>query len=665
MSPDRFLADAVRAGLLLGLGLASMPLLRRAQAEARRLVLSLALAGALIVPAVSAIAPSWRVGAAPSLAVLQGVPFAEPLSKDAVAVAAAAPLAARRPPARASFSVDPASILAALWALGALLVVGRLAAGVVRGRAMVRRARPSSSWSRAAARAAHLTGVHPDVRMTDELDAPAVTGVFSPVVLVPRSSESWSDARRSAVLLHELAHVRARDCLVQILSQLACAVYWFDPLVWVAARRLRLERELAADDAVLAAGTRPSSYAEDLLVIAGARATPGGTLGVAEPSQLARRVAAIVSPLPVRQALSRGRASLLTAGAGTALLAVACATPEAPTGTRGTPTSAPSPAVAGGASTLDRRLQQIADEELDRTLAEWKASTGAVLVLDPGTGEILADAGRANGAAADVAVQRAFFTGSTLKAITLAAALDEGVVGASDRFDCGNGSRAYGTQVLHDSNPYGELGLPEMLAVSTNVGFSRVFDRLGGDRLGRWLSRFHFGVAPSVAGAAAGEMPARVADGSFEGAVAAIGQAMTASPLQLAAAYATLANDGAYVAPTMTHRAGPPTREQLVRPETARAVVSMLEGVVTGERATGKEARIAGVRVAGKTGTAEWRAPGSEGVYVSFVGIVPADHPRFVVLVGVEGPREGGYGGNVAAPTFARVASRALQPGGT
>jgi cell division protein FtsI (penicillin-binding protein 3) len=141
---------------------------------------------------------------------------------------------------------------------------------------------------------------------------------------------------------------------------------------------------------------------------------------------------------------------------------------------------------------------------------------------------------------------------------------------------------------------------------------------------------------------------------------------MTASPLQVAAAYAAFANDGAYVAPTLSRRAGSPPREAILRPETARAVLAMLEQAVTSERATGKQARLSGARVAGKTGTASWDLPGGgEGTYASFVGIVPADRPRFVILVGIEAPREGGNGGNVAAPAFARVASRALQAGGT
>jgi beta-lactamase regulating signal transducer with metallopeptidase domain len=657
---ERVLWDALRVAVLLGLALAAMPLLRRAPAATRRLVLALALGGALILPAVSALAPAWRVGARPSFAVPQGEPVMEALAEGGAAPAAVArgrgPAGGLPARSRSLLPVDPPAALAAAWAIGALLLAARLAAGLLASRAMVRRASPAPSWARAVARAERKTGLRVDVRTTSELDAPAVTGVLSPVVLVPRGSETWTDERRVAVLLHELAHVRQRDCLAQILAQLACAAHWFDPLAWVAARRLRLERELAADEAVIAAGTRASRYAEDLLAIAGVRPAPPLTLGMAEPSQLAARIVAIVSTGQARRPLSRPRAALIIAGSLATLCAVACATPEA------SPPATPEPVPpAAGASTIDPWIQKIADEELDRTIAEWQPAAGAIVVLDPATGEILANAGRAGGEPADVAVQRAYVTGSTLKAVTLAAALEEGVVTPADRFDCENGARAYGARTLRDAGAYGSLTVPEMLAVSSNIGFSKVFDRLGGERLGRWLRHFHFGVAPGVFGAVAGELPGRLEDRSFDGAMAAIGEAMTASPLQLAAAYAAFANDGAYVAPTLTRRAGSAPREMILRPETARAVVAMLEEAVNGEFATGKQARIAGTRVAGKTGTAEWRLPdGGEGVYASFVGIVPADRPRFVIVVGVEAPRGGESGGKIAAPAFARVASRAL-----
>lgn len=221
---------------------------------------------------------------------------------------------------------------------------------------------------------------------------------------------------------------------------------------------------------------------------------------------------------------------------------------------------------------------------------------------------------------------------------------------------------------MRDPGSYGVLTVPEMLATSTNVGFTKVFDRLGGARLGRWLRAFHFGSAPPVAGAAAGAVPALAPGATFEGAVAAVGEAMTASPLQVAAAYAAFANDGEYVAPSLV-RSPSPARERIMKPETARAVMRMLEGVVYGELGTGGLARVEGVRVAGKTGTASWPLPGGgEGTYASFVGVVPGPAPgasRLVVLVGLVRPRaEGATGKTAAAPAFARLVTRLLARGG-
>jgi cell division protein FtsI (penicillin-binding protein 3) len=184
-----------------------------------------------------------------------------------------------------------------------------------------------------------------------------------------------------------------------------------------------------------------------------------------------------------------------------------------------------------------------------------------------------------------------------------------------------------------------------------------MYDRLGGERLGHWLRAFHFGTAP-------GWLPERIADRSAAGAILAIGEKMTASPLQVAAAYGALANGGVYVPPTLTRRTGEIPREAILRPETAHAVVAMLEGVVSREDATGTRARVVGQRVAGKTGTAAWALPdGSDRYYASFVGFVPSNSPRYVILVGLEEPQGEHAGGVVAAPVFSRVATRALASG--
>jgi cell division protein FtsI (penicillin-binding protein 3) len=312
-------------------------------------------------------------------------------------------------------------------------------------------------------------------------------------------------------------------------------------------------------------------------------------------------------------------------------------------------------------STIDPILQPFAEAELARTLEAWEASAGVILVLDPATGSILANAGREGSADADIALRRPLVTGSTLKTITLAAALDERAITLSDRFDCEMGARSYGDRVLRDAGKHGILSVPELLVVSTNIGFSKIFDRLGGEKLARALRRFHFGEAPPLPGAAAGDVPPVFPDRSFEGGALAGGESMKATPLQLALAYAVLANDGVYVPPTLTPRTGEIPREPVIKAETARTVMSILEQTVNAKDATGKHARIPGVRVAGKTGTAEWTSPkGLEGTYASFVGLVPAERPRFLILVGIEGPRGGETGGSVAAPVFARIARRAL-----
>jgi cell division protein FtsI (penicillin-binding protein 3) len=645
MGHHLLVANALRGALVLGAALLAMPLLRRAASSTRRLVLALALAAALGLPALSMVLPAWHVEPPPLALALRGKIVEEaPVSGNALALAPT--LSAR---ASSPWRIDPVAVVAYVWAIGALLLVARLAASHARARAIVRRAAPASGWERARARAEAATGVHVEVRETSELDAPALCGVLSPVVLVPRAAAGWDEQRRHHVLLHETAHVRGCDCLTQIIADLSVALHWIDPLAWLCARRLRVERELAADDAALEQGARPSSYAEDLLAIAGARPAPAGALGMGEPARLVVRVRAVLAAGRNRTPLGAAMTAALVAAVSSAALALACTTP---TGSPASP-SAP-PAVAAADTSIHPAIQTIADEELEHTLHEWAAPAGAVLVLDPSTGRVLADAGRDHGARADVARLHAYFPGSTLKVVTLAAALDAGLVSPNETIDCEQGTFRYADGTIHDSGSFGVLPVPQVLAVSSNIAFAKLFDSVGGDRLVRELRALHFGAAP-------GWVPDRVDDHSMAGALAAIGESVTATPLQVAAAYVAIADAGSYVEPTFSAQGGAARREPVMKPETARAVMAMLDEVVNGERGTGKRARVDGVRVAGKTGTAAWDLPGGgEGRYASFVGIVPEDAPRLVILVGVEQPKDGGSGGEVAAPAFARIATRAL-----
>lgn len=698
MTPLQLLADAARSAVLLGLALAAMPLLRRAPASTRRLVLATSLAAAALVPLASRAVPSWRVLPAAEIAIA-GAPFAEPAG-EAVPSPAVSPATAAAPrvePAPAAPAERPfpwGSMIVAAWALGALAVLGRLAVGLARAREIVRRATPiSRPVIDAAMREA---GARAQVRESADVDAPAVTGVLSPVVLVPRGALAWDDARWRAVLLHELAHVKQRDCLAHVVGQIACALNWFDPLAWIAARRLRTERELAADELALSTGTRPTDYAGHLLAIATAasleREVPSGALGMAERSELPARIEAIVRPGAPRAPASAARALTIAALSAALLGAVACVTsgtdpgPASPQPTASPTTASPASSPSGAAAspgpladevagalgapkgsvelTIDPAIQAIVDDEMKRLESEWHPQAATAIVLDPKTGEVLALAGPATAASPRV-------TGSTMKSLLIAAALEEGAVKPTDRFFCGKGARSYGQVTLRDAGEHGDLDVAQILVVSSNVGASHVFDKLGGAALGKWMRRFHFGEPSGIElrSPPVDPLPSTIEDGSFRGAGIAGGHFLpVATPFHMAAAYAAIANGGVYNPPTLARRAGDrparertPANERLFRPETAATVMAMLERVVGDEQGTGKAARVQGVRVAGKTGTWDDTPQGAQTrYYASFIGAAPAEAPRFVVLVGAVVSSDTATGGRVAAPVFARILARAL-----
>ena len=189
-----------------------------------------------------------------------------------------------------------------VWALGAMLVPVRLLAGSFFLRRVARRAEPGADagWRSLVDEIAGRLGVDRPVRIvrSRHTTMPMTWGITRPVILLPAGADEWSEERRWCVLLHEMAHIKRWDCLTQSLAQIACAAQWFNPLVWAAARRLRIEREKACDDLVLRFGARPSRYAMHLLEAARAfrapRLLPVGAVSMARPSQLESRVRAIL-----------------------------------------------------------------------------------------------------------------------------------------------------------------------------------------------------------------------------------------------------------------------------------------------------------------------------------------------------------------------------------
>ncbi len=335
--------------------------------------------------------------------------------------------------------------------------------------------------------------------------------------------------------------------------------------------------------------------------------------------------------------------------------------------------------------TLDAAQQAVVERELGLGVERAAARSGTAIVLDPWTGAILAlanvpsfdpnsvggsdAAGRRNRAVTDM-----YEPGSTLKAMLAAAALDQGVATPHAKIFCEEGRYNVAGRVIHDHHPHGVLTFTNVIRYSSNIGTAKVAARLGADRLHAYLRAFGFGERTGIG--LPGEVAGRLRDADrwtpIDLATASFGQGIAATALQVACAFAVLANGGVLVQPYVVRRVVAPDGTVLVRhrrravrrvikPETARTVAALLRGVVESEGGTGRYARVPGEPVSGKTGTAQKVDPAT-GRYsptarvASFVGFLPADEPRVVVLVLIDEPTTSEYGGVVAAPVFRAIA---------
>jgi cell division protein FtsI/penicillin-binding protein 2 len=332
--------------------------------------------------------------------------------------------------------------------------------------------------------------------------------------------------------------------------------------------------------------------------------------------------------------------------------------------------------------TIDHTIQAQAETVLRDTVRRWHAKDASAIVLDPHTGAVLAmavaptyDANSFPEIPRDLQRNRAvtdtYEPGSTFKLVTVSGALSSGIVTPRTPF-----TLPYEIQVadrkIHDAEPRGteRMTVAQILARSSNVGAITLARLLGQHRLSSWISRFGFGRPTGIdyPGESGGiVLPEKDWSGSTIGNVP-IGQGIAVTPIQMASAYAAIANDGVWTEPHLIDRIGgraptKPARRRVVTRWIARQVTSMLQNVVLD--GTGTLAQIPGYHVAGKTGTAakpDPRGGYSDSKYVaSFVGFVPASRPRIVVLVSVDEPRGAIWGGTVAAPAFRAIAEPTLQ----
>ena len=334
-------------------------------------------------------------------------------------------------------------------------------------------------------------------------------------------------------------------------------------------------------------------------------------------------------------------------------------------------------------TTLDHVIQANAEAVLRRTVTQYRARSATAIVLDPRTGAVLAmaqapgyDANNASKVPAayqrNRAVTDTYEPGSTFKLVTIAGALSQGLVTPQTRFRL-NYSIHVADRVIHDAEfRHTEwLTVSQILSHSSNVGAVTIAEKLGAATLMDWIERFGYGTTTGIdfPGESAGQvLPLDKWYGSTIGNVP-IGQGIAVTPIQMAAAYAAIANGGVWVEPHLVDRVGGRVlrrfkRRRIVTPAIDAELKTMLTGVVDEHGATGTAAAIPGYTVAGKTGTAQVPGPHgyTTGQYVaSFVGMVPVRKPRLVVLVVVNDPTRGIFGGTVAAPAFAEIAKFDLQ----
>jgi cell division protein FtsI/penicillin-binding protein 2 len=323
--------------------------------------------------------------------------------------------------------------------------------------------------------------------------------------------------------------------------------------------------------------------------------------------------------------------------------------------------------------TLDATLQGNAESVLRSTVRRWGALAATAVILDPHSGEVLAlavepgfDANRFPQTSREIQRNRAvtdtYEPGSTLKVVTVAGALSEGLVTPQTSFTL-EPKIQVADRVIHEAHRTRteRMTVAEILALSSNIGTITLAQQLGRERLTTWLGRFGFGKKTGIdfPGETQGILPGYWS-GSTIGTLP-IGHGIAVTPVQMAAAYAAVANGGVWMQPHLVMKSRVKKRRVISRQVSDQLMAMMRDVVLEG---TGTEAAVEGYQVAGKTGTAakpDPRGGYSTSKYVaSFVGVVPASDPRLVVLVTVDEPSTI-WGGTVAAPAFQEIARFALQ----
>lgn len=347
------------------------------------------------------------------------------------------------------------------------------------------------------------------------------------------------------------------------------------------------------------------------------------------------------------------------------------------------------PSVSGSnlVLTIDSQIQSIVEYELQDGVEKANADKGMALVMDPETGSVLAmasypffDPNEYKEYPADsrrnLPIWYSYEPGSTMKVFLLASAMDDDKVNPLSKFDCENGQRRVGPFIIKDVHPYGILTVSEILEKSSNICATKIGETLGKEKFYEYLSDFGFGkqTGLELPGESFGKLRNANSWGQVELATISFGQGVAVTSLQLATTLSAIANTGYLMKPYIVKEIASPDGKvvkenkpkmlnRVISYDTSKQITEMMEKVV--ESGTGKKASISGYSVAGKTGTAQVPNPETGGYYAnrfisSFIGFAPSNDPKLTVVVVMENPKNGHYGGTVAAPIFKGITEKVL-----
>ncbi len=321
--------------------------------------------------------------------------------------------------------------------------------------------------------------------------------------------------------------------------------------------------------------------------------------------------------------------------------------------------------------TIDEKIQFFAYQKLKEAVTAQRAKSGSVVILDAKTGEVLAltnyDAPTAKGGSnRNRALVDSFEPGSVMKPLTIALALERGIVTPQTTFQTAPGFVMVTGSKITDSHVHGVLSVDQIIEKSSNVGTVKIAQQIPYKDMWEFYTAAGLGQKPALPfpGVVGGKLRAYKSWRPVEQATMSYGYGLSVSLFQLAQAYSVLANDGEWVAPTLVRGDAPAAHQRILSAATARAVRHMLN-LATGKDGTAPKAQVEGYTVGGKTGTAhkqEGRSYAAHKYRSTFVGIAPIDAPRIVVAVSIDEPSNGQYfGGDIAAPVFSQTVGQTLR----